>query len=266
MTTEVGRLRRQATLDQALEQVLGHARVLARAWRQPQQMFLALAIHAHGRQNVMPVHHDAIEVDGEQIEVFQAPLHQFLQGFLRGLDEPARHTALLDPDRAGHLGQDLGVVAGGDAGDQDVTNAAPQPWLLAQALVGRDRYLALGAAQPWAFHGELAFGERDATRLCPVPAHRARVFARMFRTGYLGGREHEQLLDEGSGGICHQFIDAGLGIFDQLQHWQERLPVVGEAGGQGPPVMLGDNPGIGLVRGLLCFTMFHGGFLVSLRF
>ena len=175
----------------------------------------------------------------------------------------ARDAALPDPDRAGHRGQDLGVVAGGDAGDQDVADAAPQPRFLAQAPIGRDRYLALGAPKPWAFQAKLAFGERDATRLCAVPAHRARVFARMFRAGHLGGREHEQLLDEGSGGICHQLIDTRLRVLHEIKERQQCRSLVGKAGGQGLPVLFRDEMESRLASRRLCFTMFHGGFLVS---
>jgi hypothetical protein len=100
-------------------------------------------------------------------------------------------TLLLDPDRAGHLGQGIGIVADGNAGDQDVTDAVPEPCLRAQALIGRELYFALCIPKPWALDGEPALCKGDATGLRSVSAHWAFVLARMFLTSHLLHREHE---------------------------------------------------------------------------
>ena len=115
-------------------------------------------------------------------------------------------------------------------------------------------------------HAKLAFGERDAAGLRAVPAHLAHVPARMFRARQLLRREHPQRLDEGSCRIRPQRIDARFGILDERQARHAHLSWVGETGGQGLPVRFRDETGIRLVGGRLCFTMFHGGFFVSLRF
>jgi len=119
-------------------------------------------------------------------------------------------------------------------------------------------------SEAWALDGEPALGKGDATGLRSMPAHRAFAPARMFLTGHLLRREHEQLLDEGSPHLtsAHRCSPGRPGpapaVVTTLIHGRRnRRP--GSAG------LVWREPwgSIGATTSLL--TMFHGGFLEVLR-
>ncbi len=76
---------------------------------------------------------------------------------------------------------------------------------------------------------ELAFLECHASRLTAVVGDLAvDLLALLLGAGQLLGTHHQHGLDGGSAHDVDEVIDGRLGVFDEVEHGQEELTVLGE--------------------------------------
>ena len=158
---------------------------------------------------------------------------------LARLDRLAGDLALGHADRLGHLGQDVLVAPGGDAGDQDLEHPIGEPAVLAHRLVGGDLDLArltgLGGLLPEPGLGdvELPLLEGDAAGLRAVVGDVAvGLLALLLGAGELGGAHQQDGLDGGPAHDVDEVVDGDLGVLDEVEHGEEELAVLGQDPGE----------------------------------
>ena len=154
-------------------------------------MFVALRVHAHGGDDVVRGHNDAVSIDGHQVDLGKAALHQFGQGLGAFLDKLTRYGALGDAQLIGTAVHHAGVFAGADVAHQDVGDAPGQIAVAGQRRIGRHRHFAIGATQPGTLYPQLGLSDGHHAALAAVPAYIAGVTPGVLGAGHRLGRQHK---------------------------------------------------------------------------
>ena len=118
-------------------------------------MLVPLRVYAHGSDDVVRGHDDAVNVHGNDVHLRKAAAHQLGQCMAALLHELARHRAFGDADFLSAAVHDPGVLARADVAHQDVGNAPLQIAIACQRGIGGHGDLAMGIAQPGALQPHL---------------------------------------------------------------------------------------------------------------
>ena len=199
-------------------------------------MIVACRVDSHRTHHVPLAELDAVDPHGEQFHVMEGLFGQCLEHFRASLDRVPRDLAFGDAYSVGHLGDDAGVAACGNAADEDFEHAGGQT-----IATGVDRGISgdfdlaglafggLAASQSRLSNLKLAIFQLDAALLGTVVNHvTVGLLALLPRSGNLGGAHDENGFYRSPADDVDEVFDSGLGVVEEIQQGQDQLAVLGQ--------------------------------------